>query len=118
MILDVQSIEFFWLTRPSPSARSRMKSPASFIAIMSERTSAHDFPHELPIPRPASKASRLLRIYLAEGERLNEQINRSWHHLKGCWENFRPSPKPTTDPTTDHAGALVFRSFRNSVSVA
>lgn len=80
-----------------------MKSPASFIAITSEGgLLPADFLHELPDPKTSIEGVTPVAYHLAEGERLNEQINRSWHRLKGCWENFKKAvaDKPITDPTT------------------
>ena len=80
-----------------------MKSPSSFIAITSEGgLLPADFLHELPDPKASIEGVTPVAYHLAEGERLNEQINRSWHRLKGCWENFKKAvaEKPTTDPTT------------------
>ena len=80
-----------------------MKPPSSFIAITSEGgLLPADFLHELPDPKTSIEGVTPVAYHLAEGERLNEQINRSWHRLKGCWENFKKAvaEKPTTDPTT------------------
>lgn len=80
-----------------------MKSPSSFIAITSEGgLLPADFLHELPDPKTSIEGVTPVAYHLAEGERLNEQINRSWHRLKGCWENFKKAvaDKPITDPTT------------------
>jgi hypothetical protein len=80
-----------------------MKSPSSFIAITSEGgLLPADFLHELPDPKTSIEGVTPVAYHLAEGERLNEQINRSWHRLKGCWENFKKAVanKPITDPTT------------------
>ena len=80
-----------------------MKSPSSFIAITSEGgLLPADFLHELPDPKTTIEGVTPVAYHLAEGERLNEQINRSWNRLKGCWENFKKaiSAKPASDPTT------------------
>jgi hypothetical protein len=80
-----------------------MKSPSSFIAITSEGgLLPADFLHELPDPKTVIEGVTPVAYHLAEGERLNEQINRSWNRLKGCWENFKKaiSAKPASDPTT------------------
>ncbi len=80
-----------------------MKTPSSFIAITSEGgLLPADFLHELPDPKTSIEGVTPVAYHLAEGERLNEQINRSWHRLKGCWENFKKAvaDKPITDPTT------------------
>jgi hypothetical protein len=80
-----------------------MKSPSSFIAITSEGgLLPADFLHELPDPKTTIEGVTPVAYHLAEGERLNEQINRSWNRLKGCWENFKKAvaAKPASDPTT------------------
>lgn len=80
-----------------------MKSPSSFIAITSEGgLLPADFLHELPDPKTTIEGVTPVAYHLAEGERLNEQINRSWNRLKGCWENFKKAvaEKPAGDPTT------------------
>ena len=80
-----------------------MKSPSSFIAITSEGgLLPADFLHELPDPKTTIEGVTPVAYHLAEGERLNEQINRSWNRLKGCWENFKKAvaEKKLGDPTT------------------
>ena len=80
-----------------------MKSPSSFIAITSEGgLLPADFLHELPDPKTTIEGVTPVAYHLAEGERLNEQINRSWNRLKGCWENFKKviAEKTLGDPTT------------------
>src|SRR5260370_3206527 len=84
-----------------------MKSP-SFIAITSEGgLLPADFLHELPDPKTSIEGLTPVEYHLAEGERLNEHINRSWHRLKGCWENFnkaiagKQSGEPTTTETRE-----------------
>ncbi len=80
-----------------------MKSPSSFIAITSEGgLLPADFLHELPDPKTSIEGVTPVAYHLAEGERLNEQINRSWNRLKGCWENFKKAiaQKPAGEPTT------------------
>jgi hypothetical protein len=80
-----------------------MKSPSSFIAITSEGgLLPADFLHELPDPKTSIEGVTPVAYHLAEGERLNEQINRSWNRLKGCWENFKKADaqKPAGEPTT------------------
>ena len=80
-----------------------MKSPASFIAITSEGgLLPADFLHELPDPKTTIDGVTPVAYHLAEGERLNEQINRSWNRLKGCWENFKKAiaAKPAGESTT------------------
>jgi hypothetical protein len=80
-----------------------MKSPSSFIAITSEGgLLPADFLHELPDPKTTIEGVTPVAYHLAEGERLNEQINRSWNRLKGCWENFKKAvaEKTLSDPTT------------------
>jgi len=80
-----------------------MKSPSSFIAITSEGgLLPADFLHELPDPKTSIEGVTPVAYHLTEGERLNEQINRSWNRLKGCWENFKKAiaQKPASEPTT------------------
>ena len=80
-----------------------MKTPSSFIAITSEGgLLPADFLHELPDPKTTIEGVTPVAYHLAEGERLNEQINRSWNRLKGCWENFKKAVAEKTlgDPTT------------------
>ena len=76
---------------------------ASFIAITSEGgLLPADFLHELPAPKTTIEGVTPVAYHLAEGERLNEQINRSWNRLKGCWENFKKAvaAKSAGDSTT------------------
>jgi hypothetical protein len=82
--------------------------PSSFIAITSEGgLLPADFLHELPDPKTTIEGVTPVAYHLAEGERLNEQINRSWNRLKGCWENFnkaiavKQSGEPTTTDTRE-----------------
>jgi hypothetical protein len=80
-----------------------MKSLSSFIAITSEGgLLPADFLRELPDPKTSIEGLTPVAYHLAEGERLNEQINRSWHRLKGCWENFKKAiaGKQSGEPTT------------------
>jgi hypothetical protein len=80
-----------------------MKSSSSFIAITSEGgLLPADFLHELPDPKTNIEGVTPVAYHLAEGERFNEQINRSWHRLKGCWENFKKviAGKPPGETTT------------------
>ena len=87
----------------SPHLRVSASSESSFIAITSEGgLLPADFLHELPDPKTTIEGVTPVAYHLAEGERLNEQINRSWNRLKGCWENFKKAiaDKPAGDPTT------------------
>jgi hypothetical protein len=80
-----------------------MKPLSSFIAITSEGgLLPADFLRELPDPKTSIEGVTPVEYHLAEGERLNEQINRSWHRLKGCWENFKKAiaGKQSGEPTT------------------
>src|ERR1035438_436979 len=80
-----------------------MKSPSSFIAITSEGgLLPADFLHELPDPKTTIEGVTPVAYHLADGERLNEEINRSWNRLKGCWENFKKAiaEKPAGESTT------------------
>ena len=98
-----------------------MKSPASFIAITSEGgLLPADFLHELPDPKTTIDGVTPVAYHLAEGERLNEQINRSWNRLKGCWENFKKAiaAKPAGESMrwTPKTGPQVKMDFRWSAS--
>lgn len=93
-----------------------MKTPSSFIAITSEGgLLPADFLHELPDPKTSIEGVTPVAYHLAEGERLNEQINRSWNRLKGCWENFKKAiaQKPAGEPaTTDTRERWLFPLFQ------
>ena len=74
---------------------------ASFIAITSEGgLLPADFLHELPDPKTTIEGVTPVAYHLAEGERLNEQINRS------------VNPRPLI-----RANAGCSRCFRNSALV-
>jgi hypothetical protein len=93
----------------SPHLRVSASSESSFIAITSEGgLLPADFLHELPAPKTTIEGVTPVAYHLAEGERLNEQINRSWNRLKGCWENFKKAlaGKPAGDPATTDTRTL------------
>lgn len=78
-------------------------SAKSFVAITSEGGMLPvDFLQELVSPRTAVEGLTPASYHLAEGERISEQVNRSWNRLKGCWANFRKATadKKPGDPTT------------------
>ncbi len=63
--------------------------PADFLAALSD-------------PKSGIDGLDPLSYRLAPGERLGEQVNRSWNRLKGCWANFQRAlaAKESSDPTT------------------
>ena len=89
---------------------------ASFIAITSEGgLLPADFLHELPDPKTTIEGVTPVAYHLAEGERLNEQINRSWNRLKGCWENFKKAVAAKSageSTTTDTRERWLFPLFQ------
>jgi Eco57I restriction-modification methylase len=48
-----------------------------------------DFLQELVKPKTAIEGVTPVSYHLAEGERIGEQVNRSWNRLQGCWLNFK-----------------------------
>ena len=40
--------------------------------------------------------------HLAAGEKIGDQVNRSWNRLQGCWQNYRKAiaAKAEGEPTT------------------
>jgi hypothetical protein len=78
-------------------------SAGNFVAITSEGGMIpSDFLHDLVAPGATIEGLSPASYHLAEGERISEQVNRSWNRLKGCWANFRKSiaDKKPGDPTT------------------
>jgi hypothetical protein len=62
----------------------------TFISITSEGgLLPTDFLQELVSPKPTVEGLAPTAFHLAEGEKLNEAVTRSWSRLKGCWENFK-----------------------------
>lgn len=63
--------------------------PADFLAALSD-------------PKSGIDGLDPVTFRLAPGERLGEQVNRSWNRLKGCWVNFQRAlaNKEPGDPTT------------------
>jgi hypothetical protein len=77
--------------------------PSSFIAITSEGgLLPADFLAELLSPKTAIEGLTPQSYNLAEGERISEQVNRSWVRLQGRWADFKKAiaSKPPGDPTT------------------
>ncbi len=80
-----------------------MKPSSSFVGITSEGgLLPSDFLSELLAPKSAIEGLTPVSYSLAEGERISEQVNRSWHRLKGRWADFKKAivGKGPTDPTT------------------
>jgi hypothetical protein len=78
-------------------------SAGNFVAITSEGGMIpSDFLHDLVAPGATLEGLSPASYHLAEGERISEQVNRSWNRLKGCWANFRKSiaERKPADPTT------------------
>ena len=61
-----------------------------------------DFLAALTDPKSDIEGLDPVTYRLAPGERIGEQVNRSWNRLKGCWVNFQRSiaSKQPGDPTT------------------
>ena len=61
-----------------------------------------DFLAALADPKSDIEGLDPVSYRLAPGERLGDQINRSWNRLKGCWANFQRSiaAKQLGEPTT------------------
>lgn len=80
-----------------------MKPASSFIAITTEGgLLPADFLAELLAPKAAIEGLTSVSYNLAEGERINEQVNRSWNRLKGRWIDFKRAiaDKQPSDSTT------------------
>lgn len=80
-----------------------MKPTSSFIAITTEGgLLPADFLAELLAPKAAIEGLTPISYNLAEGERINEQVNRSWNRLKGRWIDFKKAiaDKQPGDSTT------------------
>ena len=80
-----------------------MKPASSFTAITSEGgLLPADFLAELLAPKTAIEGLTPVSYNLAEGERINEQVNRSWNRLKGRWADFKKAiaDKQSGDATT------------------
>ena len=78
-------------------------SAGSFVAITSEGGMLPaDFLQDLVRPGTSVDGLTPASYHFAEGERLSEQVNRSWNRLKGCWANFRKATanKQPGDSTT------------------
>ena len=80
-----------------------MKPASSFTAITSEGgLLPADFLAELLAPKTAIEGLTPVSYNLAEGERISEQVNRSWNRLKGRWTDFKKAiaDKQPGDSTT------------------
>ncbi len=80
-----------------------MKPTSSFVGITSEGgLLPTDFLSELLTPKSAIEGLAPQSFNLAEGERVSEQVNRSWVRLKGRWADFKKAigGKQPGDPTT------------------
>ena len=66
--------------------------PHSFLAITSEGgLLPADFLQDLLDRKSGIEGLDPKSYDLAEGEKINEQVDRSWNRLKGCWDNFKRS---------------------------
>ena len=66
--------------------------PHSFLAVTSEGgLLPADFLQELLDRKSGIEGLDPKSYDLAEGEKINEQVDRSWNRLKGCWDNFKRS---------------------------
>ncbi len=80
-----------------------MKPTSSFVGITSEGgLLPTDFLSELLAPKSTIEGLTPQCYGLAEGERVSEQVNRSWVRLKGRWTDFKKAigGKQPGDPTT------------------
>ena len=80
-----------------------MKPTSSFVGITSEGgLLPTDFLSELLAPKSAIEGLTPQSYSLTEGERVSEQVNRSWVRLKGRWADFKKAigGKQPGDPTT------------------
>src|SRR5437016_10502627 len=78
-----------------------MKSP--FTDITSEGgLLPTDFLQELLDPKTTIEGVTPVEYHLADGERIGEEVNRSWNRLLGCWQNFKKAitDKLPSDSTT------------------
>jgi hypothetical protein len=82
-----------------------MKPSSSFIAITSEGgLLPADFLAELLASKTAIEGLTPLSYNLAEGERINEHVNRSWNRLQGRWADFKKATagkQPGQSTTTE-----------------
>ncbi len=80
-----------------------MKVQRPFVAVTSEGgLLPSDFLQELLKPGSGTLGLEPTSYHLAEGEKLNEAVSRSWSRLKGCWASFKKSvaAKPEGASTT------------------
>jgi hypothetical protein len=67
-----------------------VKRSSSFVAITTEGgLLPADFLAELLSPKPDIDGLTPTSYNLADGERISEQVNRSWSRLKGRWADFK-----------------------------
>jgi hypothetical protein len=61
-----------------------------------------DFLESLTDPKSGIEGLDPVAFHLAPGERIGDQVNRSWNRLKGCWTNFLHAiaAKQPDEPTT------------------
>ena len=80
-----------------------MTTKHAFTAITSEGgLLPTDFLADLTDPKSNIDGLDPVTYGLSPGERIGEQVNRSWNRLKGCWINYQRSiaSKQPGDPTT------------------
>jgi SOS-response transcriptional repressor LexA len=80
-----------------------VKRTSSFVAITTEGgLLPADFLSELLSPKADIDGLTPTSYNLADGERISEQVNRSWNRLKGRWADFKKaiSEKPADEFTT------------------
>ena len=82
-----------------------MKPTSPFIAITTEGgLLPADFLAELLAPKAVVEGLTPVSYTLAEGERINEQVNRSWNRLQGRWADFKraiANKQPDESTTTE-----------------
>jgi len=90
----------------------------NFISITSEGgLLPTDFLQALVGPKPTADGLAPTAYHLAEGEKLNEAVTRSWSRLKGCWDNFKKTtagkaaPESTTTETRDRWLLPIFQEL-------
>jgi hypothetical protein len=93
-----------------------MKPASSFTAITSEGgLLPADFLAELLAPKAAIEGLTPVSYNLAEGERINEQVNRSWNRLKGRWTDLKKAiadKQPGEATTTETRDRWLYPIFQ------